>query len=120
MRFYSGAHEVLLNTSKQKVDDQLLFLVAEVDNNHDINAVMLHNGKQKLGSVTATEAPRLKQMLQKWRDSNDGKDDVVVCRMWRIDHSLDYFKNMGSISVRGVHRVNERLARKFSDFSRKG
>ena len=119
MRFYKGAHEELLATSRKDVEEQLLFLVPEVDNNYDINAVMLHNGKQKLGSVTATEAPKLKHMLQQWREENGGKDDVVVCRMWRVDHNLDYFKLAGSITVRGVHRVNERLARKFSDFKRK-
>ncbi len=127
MRFYPGAFEYLVKASRRIMCDQCLYLVPEVDNNHDVNAVMLHNGEQKLGSVSADAAPELKNLLKLWKTSEIGKeyntDDVIVCSL-QAD-SVGYgagdmlnFMNRGSIIVVGEYRVNERLARKFSNIQR--
>lgn len=115
MRFYTGAHKALWEASKKSATgmQQHLYLVAEVDNNHDINAVMLHNGKQKLGSVTSIQAAAIKQLLQGMRDKA-GNDQVVVCFVDRIYESVEDFAYRGSITIHGKYSVNERLARKFA------
>ncbi len=118
MRFYAGAQEYLPKAGQyHDVFDQFLYLVPEVDNKYDVNAVMLHNGKQKLGSVEAKDAAKLKRLLTDWRDQNrSNTDDVIVVRMDTLSHeNLNDFKFRGSITVRGMHRVNERLARKFAN-----
>lgn len=114
MRFYKGAHEYLYSIKDKDIKDQCLYLVPELDNDADINAIMLRNGKQKLGSVSASQAPYLKKLFQNWQNDNSGSNDVIVCEMRIFDHGLDFFRRTGSISVKGVYRVNERLARKFS------
>lgn len=104
------------------VFDQCLYLVPEPKNQYDSNAVMLHNGKMKLGSVEASDAARLRRMLQEWKNENGGGiegDDVVVVKLERISIDPQTFAFTGSIKVRGMYRVNERLARKFSNIHRK-
>ena len=120
MRFYAGAFDWLLKAAQTKdIYDQHLYLVAEVDNDNDINAVMLHNGKRKLGNVAANEAPALKRILTSWKSGPKG-DDVVVCSIDRISiNERQDFPFRGSIVVHGKHRVNERLARKYADKFRK-
>lgn len=106
--------------SKLDTLDQCLYLVPEVDNKHDVNAVMLHNGKQKLASVESTCAAKIKRLLQKWREENGTRgEDVVVCRIAAMYIDRNTFEFKGSAQVYGMHRVNERLARKFSDKHRK-
>lgn len=122
MRFYAGAHEYLHRASKLDVFDQCLYLVPELDNKYDVNAVMLHNGKKKLGSVEANDAARVKRLIQQWKNENGGGitgEDVVVVRCDRIMIDPQTFEFKGSIVVRGMYRVNERLARKFSNKHRK-
>lgn len=83
---------------------------------------MLHNGKQKLGSVDANSAIKLKQMMHRWKQENRGGiegEDVIVVRMDNFYMPLEDFKFKASIAVRGMQRVNERLARKFSNNNRK-
>lgn len=110
MRFYPGAFKALWEASKSE-RSQHLYLVAEVDNNYDINAVMLHNGKQKLGSVTAIQAPSIKRLMKKMRDET-GSDAVIVCTI--VTHqSFADFSSRGSLTIQGKYSVNERLARKF-------
>ena len=116
MRFYPGAHEYLHKVGwKNDIFDQFLFLVADVKNEHDIHAVSLHNGKQKLGSVAATESPYLRSLFNKWNDGGPKGDYVIVCKLDRIASSLSDFKFAGSIKVHAKYRVNERLARKYAD-----
>jgi len=117
MRFYPGAFEYLKEASRRRdVFDQHLYLVADVTNKHDCNAVMLHNGKQKLGSVNALQATALRKVFAKWRAEPDSPgDEVIVCRVDRIDYTAEDFKFVGSIVVHGKHRVSERLARKYAD-----
>jgi hypothetical protein len=122
MRFYAGAHDIIHKASKEKdVFDQCLYLVAEKDNKYDTNAVMLHNGKMKLGSVEKNDAAKVKRLLAKWLDENGGdrNDDVVVVRCSYIGTDPSTFAFAGSVQVRGMYRVNERLARKFSNQHRK-
>lgn len=110
MRFYEGAHEYLFKALKLRSYQQCVYLVPEVDNKYDSNAVMLHNGKQKLGSVSATEAPAIKRLLESY-----GKNNVLICSYatgW--DMNFESFKRLGSISVWSTEIVNERLARKFA------
>ena len=122
MRFYKGGHEALWKASKEMSYapyKQNLYLVAEVDNNNDVNAVMLHNGKQKIASVSATDAPAIKRILAERLDGSKG-DDVIVCTIDRIYESLDDFTYRGSITIRGIYRVNERFARKYAEHLRGG
>jgi len=119
MRFYQGAHEYLFGAAKLGHYEQCLYLVPEVDNNHDINAVMLHNGKNKLGSVSASEAPALRQLFKMLRN-RDGFDSVLICKMQIfIPGPLRLFKEVGSFVVTSNEIVNERLARKFAAKTRK-
>lgn len=116
MRFYKGAHDYLLKASREKnIEDQHLYLVAEVDNEHDICAVMLHNGKQKLGSVTAAAAPAIKRLLMEWKAEAKGAGDVVVCSMQKV-WDVKNFTYRGAITVHGKYRVNEQLAHAFAHY----
>jgi len=122
MRFYNGAHDYIHRASKLDVFDQCLYLVPEQDNKYDTNAVMLHNGKMKLGSVEASDAARVKRLLQEWKDQNGGGitgEDVIVVRCDPLYVDPQTFEFKGSVKVRGMYRVNERLARKFSNKHRK-
>ena len=122
MRFYKGAHEYLHTVSQlRNTFDQCLYLVPEMDNKHDVNAVMLHNGKKKLASVNATDSAKIKAMLARWKDENGGgrNEDVIVCRIPDKYMDAKSYCQLGSIQVYGMQRVNERLARKFSDKQRK-
>jgi hypothetical protein len=118
MRFYAGAHEYLHKAGQhQDVFDQCLFFVPVVDNMFDVNSVMLHNGKKKLGSVEAKDAARIKRLLDEWRIENPTHiEDVIVVRMdYLHNQGLADFKYRGSITVRGMYRINERFARKFAN-----
>jgi hypothetical protein len=116
MRFYTGSHEYLHKASSTRdIFDQFLYLVPEVNNQYDVNTIMLHNGKQKLGSVEAHSAAPIRQLMEKWKNEGGSGEDVVVCSMDSFyDSGLQEFKHRGSLKVRGMYRVNERLARKFS------
>jgi len=119
MRFYKDSYESLIRAAKIPThEERFLFLVPEVNNGTDVNAVMLHDGKKKLGSVAAGEAPVLKGLFESWK-AERGHDEVVVLTFRNqpnVDsqYMIDNFKRLGSIKVRGLYRVNERLARKFA------
>lgn len=122
MRFYSGAHDYIHDASRQDVLEQCLYLVPERDNKYDVNAVMLHNGRKKLGSVEANDAAKVKRLLQQWKSENGGGiegEDVIVVRCDSVPIDAKTFEFKGSVQVRGMYRVNERLARKFSNKHRK-
>lgn len=123
MRFYKGAHDYIHKVGQiSDVFDQCLYLVPEPNNQYDSNAVMLHNGKIKLGSVEASDAARLRLLFQQWKNENgggNGGEDVVVVKLDRITVDPQTFAFTGSIKIRGMYRVNERLARKFSNIHRK-
>lgn len=95
-----------------------MFIVPEVGNSKDVNAIMLSNGKQKLASIAASEAPALKALFEAWRSAR-GYDEVIVVDfvsqpMVNTTWEADNFKRLGSFKVKGTHRVHERLARKFA------
>lgn len=122
MRFYPGAHDYIHRASKEDVLYQCLYLVAERDNKYDVNAVMLHNGKKKIGSVEVNDAAKVKRILHEWNVQNGGGiegDDVIVVRCDAMPIDAKTFEFKGSVQVRGMYRVNERLARKFSNKHRK-
>ncbi len=122
MRFYPGSFDSLANsvsTVKRSTEFYgFMFIVPEVNNASDVNAVMLHDGKQKIGSVSSVEAPALKRMFERWR-SECGYSEVVVARFSQLpdlntQYELENFKRLGSLKVDGMYRVNERLARKYA------
>lgn len=122
MRFYDGAHEELFKVIYKQPEDQCLYLVADVGNTYDSNAVKLHNGKQKLGSVAAEFAKPVRAMLDRW-SKEDGFDSVIVCKLDLTTingNNIGSFKKFASVYVKGFSRVNERAARKFADSIRKG
>lgn len=113
MRFYPTSIESLQRAALiQEPEAKLLFLVGEVDNEYDINAVMLHDGKNKIASVCSEDARSVRAMLQQWRDKT-GVDNVIVCSFnkYAAAHEM---KNYMSIKLKCHYRVDERLARKFA------
>ena len=117
MRFYQGAHDYLLAQRwVSEYEDKRLFLVPEVNNRYDTNAIMLHNGKQKLGSVSAEDAARLRPLF----DAN--KDQVLVCNMDSFSgYDKSQFSRLASIKVYPKQWADERPARKYADLlSKKG
>lgn len=113
---------------KEKAE-QCLFLVAESGNMHDEHAVMLHDGDKKIGSLNKTQAPAVRALLDSWVKPLAGKpydqeDVIVVAVPYTLDGSdysdtgdaYDELQRNQTITVKGIYRVNERLARKFSDY----
>ena len=121
-RFYPGAHEYLYKVSRfvRETEEKCLYLVPEINNQHDSNAVMLHNGKMKLGNVAVELAPQVRSMLTAWAKES-GSEDVVACTLQEVQWNVDLltFKQQAAHNVQGRYRVNERMARKFSDKFRK-
>jgi len=123
MRFYDGAHDELIKLAKAATyEEPYMFILPEVNNTTDPNAVMLSNGRRKIGSVAAGEAGKLRRIFAEWRHEMDF-DEVLVVDFVRTPivhtaYDCDNFKHVASIKVRGIYRVHERLARKFAQFSR--
>lgn len=119
--------------STQEKVEQCLFLVAESGNMHDEHAVMLHDGEHKIGSLNKSQAPAVRALLDSWSRPLPGKhykqEDVIVVSVpycltdddWNDETSVMYdrLKHDQVVTVKGIYRVNERLARKFSDEYRK-
>lgn len=119
MRFYPGSFDYLGKINQLPVEEQCLFLVEEFGNKHDGYAVMLSNGKHKIGSVSAEDAKKVRLILSNWRKEREGSDDVIVVKLGTVQINPGDFEFTGSIKVHGRYRVNERLARKYSDNYRK-
>lgn len=104
------------------VEDQLLFLVADVNNKLNTNAVMLHDGIRKLGYVVATQAPEIRALLDKL-SLEMGQDFVIVVSFNFPAMTGGYdpktFEQSSSINVSGVGMVYERLARKYAQEAEK-
>lgn len=81
---------------------------------HDTNAVMLHNGVRKLGSLNREQAPLVRGLLESWhRGGND--EDVIVVEADELNaQEIEDMRLSGSIRVIAINRVQERLARKFA------
>jgi hypothetical protein len=112
---YSQGASSLYRASQVKEKlERFLFLIPDVANKHDANAVMIHDGKRKLGYVAASEAPRVRALFDRWR-AEDGFDSVVVCDIgWMSDHSYAHLKRTNTAEVTGLARVHERAARKYA------
>lgn len=121
MRFYDGSFDALIKAAKEPSgfpEEKMLFILPEVNNRVDSNAIMLSNGKQKLGSVAAIEAAKLRGMFDRWKREK-GYDEVVVATFkytpfLNTATEIADFRRRGSIVLTGVLRVHERLARKFA------
>lgn len=110
MRHHAGSFDALIAASKRAARDQVLFLVADINNKFDQNAVMLHNGKVKLGYVAAAEAAKVKKILLDLTKER-GQDQVIVVTLPPVKNEGD-FSWSSSVTVKGVGFVYERIARK--------
>lgn len=131
MRFYPEALSTLQKIMKT-VDctKQCLYLVADPKNKHSTNAVMLHDGKRKLGSVSEDDAWTVRMVLDRW-DNESGNAKELATKNGIIDRKYPFVAaccidaissttiDNGYIRVSGFNKVDERLARKFSDKYRK-
>ena len=119
MRFYPGSYDSLIKSIRTRDEtERFMFIVPEVNNATDSNAIMLSDGRKKIGSVAASEAAVLRRVFEKWR-AERGYDEVVVVQFKyppSVDTTYDVenFKRLGSFGVKGIYRVHERLARKFA------
>lgn len=119
MRFYPGSYDSLIKSIRTRDEtERFMFIVPEVNNTTDSNAIMLSDGRKKIGSVAASEAAVLRRVFEKWR-AERGYDEVVVVQFKyppSVDTAYDVenFKRLGSFGVKGIYRVHERLARKFA------
>lgn len=112
MKYYEGnqAFDRITESSQRPVEDQLLFLVQDVHNKFDKNAVMLHDGSRKLGHVVQAEAIAIRALLDRV-GSERGQDQVIIVTLPKILNK-DAFKWSSSFNVKGIGMVYERIARK--------
>lgn len=121
LKYYPTAFDSIKRASAiREKAEKCLFIVAEEDNPHDPNAVMLHDGKTKLGSVQREQARDIRDLLAKWKKDRGYDEVVVVTIPWMGPNNLAQMKYDGFVKVTGIYRVNERLARKFADKYHKG
>lgn len=78
--------------------------------------VFLHNGKQRLGSVSSDTVTTVREVIRRL-SINAGSDQVLVCKLVIGDEAK--FKALHKFNVYPDYSVNERLARKFSNKYRK-
>jgi len=112
---YSNGASSLYRASQGKEKyERFLFLIPEPSNTVDPNAVMIHDGKRKLGYVSAAEAPKIRVLFDRWK-AEDGFDSVIVCDIgWMSDYTYQQLKKTYTAKVTGIARVHERPARKFA------
>jgi hypothetical protein len=110
MKHYADAFDKIIEISKRDRPDQCLFLVPDINNKFDKNAVMLHNGVSKLGHVVLAEAIEIRKILAD-QVLKFGQDVVLVVS---IPPMTENFRWSSSLSVRVVGVVYERFARKYA------
>jgi hypothetical protein len=115
-KYCVGGFDYLIKASRvREPEEQCLFLVLDTKSDD----VLLHNGKQRLGTVAATHVKAVRETLKKLAVS-ESADHVIVCKLNFIaDSSSHMFKQNSSFNVVPVFSVYERLARKFSNKYRK-
>jgi hypothetical protein len=115
-KYCAGGFDYLIKASRvREPEEQCLFLVLDTKSDD----VLLHNGKQRLGTVAAIHVKAVRETLKKLAVS-EGADHVIVCKLNFIaDSSSHMFKQNSSFNVVPVFSVYERLARKFSNKYRK-
>jgi hypothetical protein len=82
-----------------------------VNNKFDKDAVMLHNGLNKLGYVAANQAPEVRKYLNEEAVTR-GQDAVLVVSIGLIETDLGTWSS--SFTVKAVGIVYERIARKYA------
>ncbi len=116
MKYYKGAHDRIIEASRRAPENQCLFLVPDVNSAYDKNAVMLHDGVQKLGHIAATECVEVRKFLDK-ESLARGQDAVLVVHVPPIKN--DSFNWSTSFNVKVVGIVYERIARKYAQLINK-
>lgn len=115
MKYYNGAYQYLAAAAQRPTLQQRLFLVPDVGNKFDSNAVMIHDGVRKLGHVAAGEAA----FIRKWIDEKSvdlGYDVVIVVS---LGSGISRIEWASSLTVAAVGFCYERLARKYGQASDK-
>jgi hypothetical protein len=110
MRHHANSFDKIIAASSRPVHEQLLFLVPDVNNRFDKNAVMLHDGQNKLGYVAAREVPQVKEIIDEL-SKQAGQDQVLVVEVQPVINPRD-FSWSSSFNARVVGAVYERIARK--------
>jgi hypothetical protein len=110
MKHYKDFFDKIIEISMRDRPDQGLFLVADIYNKFDTNAVMLHNGVSKLGSVNAQAAPAIRKIIDD-ETAKRGQDVVLVVSVPPLPASTHWSSSL-TVAVVGV--VYERIARKFA------
>jgi hypothetical protein len=108
------AFQHLVDISKWEPRLQRLYLVADVNNRFDRDAVMLHDGVNKLGRVVAKQAPAIREFLDA-ASLDRGQDQVIVCELGELiapDGVDPDSVWASSVCVAGRGLVYERIARK--------
>lgn len=108
MRYYDGSHEYLKDASSRQGCWQRLFLVRDVGNPYDKNAVALHNGAIRLGHVVRGQAATVAKVLDEMAKELGGDAVIVVQTMCAIDNWATL------VRVKPIAYSPERPARKFA------
>lgn len=105
----SQVFERLRAASRRPAEEQLLFLVADVRNKLNSDAVMLHDGVKKLGNVVASQAPAIRKLLDDAAVEH-GQDQVIVMYLGDLGDQ----HNWSSLTLQGIGMIYERIARKYA------
>ena len=108
MRYYEGSHEYLKDASTRLGCWQRLFLVRDVNNQYDKNAVALHNGATRLGHITRDQAGAVAKVLDEMAKDLGSDAVIVVQTMGTIDNWVT------SVRLKPIAYSPERPARKFA------
>lgn len=112
MRHHTDSGEFIYDASLLEPSEQRLFLVRDVNNQFDSNAVMLHNGARKLGYVSAQQAPKIRKVIDEL-SLIEGKDQVLVLNLAKQESpSATIWAT--SLDMKVVGYVYERIARKLA------
>lgn len=109
MKYYDNAYDRIIEASLRAPADQCLFLVPDIYNTHDSNAIMLHDGRRKLGHVARGEAAFIKRFLEK-EAAAEGNDQVLVVSVSSILDKSFMWTSSFTVRIAGI--VHERIARK--------
>ncbi len=109
MRFYDGAADYLRQAAKRSDLEQRVFLLRDVGNPHDDNAVMAHNGKHKLGHVSRHEAKKVCEVLDELK-RGAGSDQVLLLSIPPSEVTGNYASIQGKV----IGFCPERPARKYA------
>lgn len=108
MRYYDGSHEYIQDASGRLGCWQRLFLVRDVGNKYDANAVALHNGATRLGHVSRDQAGEVTKVLNAMAAELGSDAVIVVQTVGTIDNWAT------AVRVKPIAYTPERPARKFA------